>query len=69
MPKKGEVSIIEERCKGCNICATYCPKKILGLREDGKMEVKDPGNCIACDLCELRCPDYAIKVEVKENNE
>lgn len=69
MPKKGEVSIIEERCKGCNICATYCPKKILGLREDGKMEVKDPENCIACDLCELRCPDYAIKVEVKENNE
>jgi len=33
------------------------------------MEVKDPENCIACNQCVLRCPDYAIKVEVIENND
>ncbi len=69
MPKKGKVEIKESWCKGCEICATFCPKKILGLRNDGKMEVKDPENCIACNQCVLRCPDYAIKVEVIENND
>jgi len=69
LPKKGKVFINEERCKGCNICAAFCPKKILGLREDGKMIVLDPDNCIACDMCVLRCPDFAIEVEVIEGNE
>jgi NAD-dependent dihydropyrimidine dehydrogenase PreA subunit len=35
--------------------------------ESGYPEAKNIDDCILCMLCELRCPDFAIKVEKKEN--
>jgi len=55
-------------CKGCGICVYFCPKKILALDELGKVYVIEPEKCIMCGQCELRCPDYAIKV-VKDERE
>ncbi len=53
-------------CKGCGICAAFCPKKVLGLDEEAeKATVVNPEACIACMMCELRCPDLAIRV-IKE---
>jgi 2-oxoglutarate ferredoxin oxidoreductase subunit delta len=49
-------------CKGCEICVAFCPKNVLEM-EGGKVKVARPGDCIKCDLCELRCPDFAITVE------
>jgi 2-oxoglutarate ferredoxin oxidoreductase subunit delta len=49
-------------CKGCGICVNFCPKKVLDLDEIGKIYAKEPDKCIMCGQCELRCPDYAIKV-------
>lgn len=49
-------------CKGCGICVAFCPKKILGLKNE-KIEILDIENCIKCGQCELRCPDYAIYLE------
>lgn len=46
-------------CKGCGICAAFCPKQILEIRAE-KVAIKDEEQCISCGLCELRCPDYAI---------
>ena len=54
-------------CKGCGICAAFCPKKILAISH-GKVVVSDAGQCIHCELCEMRCPDYAIYIE-KEGSE
>ena len=52
--------------KGCGICAAFCPKKVLGLDEEAeKATVVNPEACIACMMCELRCPDLAIRV-IKE---
>ena len=56
------LEIIPKFCKGCGICVAFCPKKILALDELGKIYVTEPEKCIACGQCELRCPDYAIKV-------
>lgn len=54
-------------CKGCGICAAFCPKKALEL--DGyKVRLKSADMCVLCGLCELHCPDYAIYIsEVDEN--
>ena len=57
------LKIITERCKGCGICAAFCPKQVLELSEIEKIEAVHEKNCIKCGQCELRCPDYAIFVE------
>ena len=52
--------VIEERwCKGCGICAAFCPKQVLEIVKE-KVTLKNSEQCIACSLCEMRCPDYAI---------
>lgn len=53
-------------CKGCGICAAFCPKEALEIVSD-KVRLKDDGGCILCGQCELRCPDYAIYVEKAED--
>ena len=53
-------------CKGCGICAAFCPRKVLEIKHE-KVVIANPEACIKCSLCELRCPDYAIYVkEVEE---
>ena len=52
-------------CKGCGICAAFCPKNVLVVKHD-KVEVINEDACIKCGMCELRCPDYAIYVEEVE---
>ena len=54
--------IDEEWCKGCGICIHFCPKKVLELSKQGKAVAVRPQDCIACMLCELRCPDLAIQI-------
>ena len=51
--------VVEEWCKGCGICVTFCPKEVLEIKDD-KVVIKDLNACIQCGQCELRCPDYAI---------
>ena len=57
------VTVNKRFCKGCGICIHFCPKKILVADELGKPDVIDQEKCIKCRQCELRCPDFAIKVK------
>lgn len=59
------LNVITKRCKGCGICATFCPKNVLAVSEIEKIEVVNEEACIGCGQCEMRCPDFAIFV-VKE---
>ena len=52
-------------CKGCGICAAFCPKEALEILSE-KVHLK--GDCILCGQCELRCPDYAIYIEKEDGS-
>lgn len=64
------VIIDEQRCKGCGLCVSVCPKKILVL-EKGRLNTKgytpvsvtDMGACIGCCSCARMCPDCVLEVE------
>ncbi len=61
------ITINEESCKGCELCLSVCPKKILGLSERINsqgyhfVEIKGDG-CIGCAFCARICPDVVIQV-------
>ncbi|MCL1915130.1 MAG: 4Fe-4S dicluster domain-containing protein [Desulfovibrionaceae bacterium] len=58
----------EERCKGCMLCASVCPQKILAISSrynpQGYLvaEVSGDKPCTACASCALICPDCAISI-------
>ncbi len=68
MQTRGEISILEERCKGCAFCVEFCPRGVLALSSRFNMkgyhppDIVAPQACTACHLCELLCPDFAIGV-------
>ena len=64
--KSFHIDIFKDWCKGCGICAAFCPKSVLGLGKDGKSEVVNQDACIGCGWCEIRCPDFAISVKPEE---
>lgn len=57
-----------ERCKGCELCISACPKKIIRLSEGFNSkgyrpaEVIDQAQCIGCAFCARMCPDVVIEV-------
>jgi 2-oxoglutarate ferredoxin oxidoreductase subunit delta len=63
-----EIDIIEERCKGCKICIEVCQADVLDIAEEPNSSgynppfVKNVDGCNICGLCEMLCPDFAIKV-------
>lgn len=61
--------IDKEWCKGCGICIHFCPKNVLEFDEKGKAAAARPEDCIACMLCELRCPDLAIQIIQNQEGE
>ncbi|MCR4434536.1 MAG: 4Fe-4S binding protein [Clostridiales bacterium] len=65
-----KVIFYEERCKGCRLCTTVCPKKIvemdtdkLNLKGFHPAGVRDMDMCTGCAFCATICPDCAIEVE------
>jgi 2-oxoglutarate ferredoxin oxidoreductase subunit delta len=65
---RGEIHLIVERCKGCELCVTYCPRNVLEMstifnaKGYHPPQVSDRQLCVACGLCEMLCPEFAIYV-------
>lgn len=61
--KKLQFSLNSSYCKSCGICYGLCPKNVLSVDHEGRPTVTNGADCILCKLCELRCPDFAIRAE------
>ena len=66
---KPSIEIYKSWCKRCGICAAFCPAGVLAQDDLGFAYVKDPERCTGCQLCELRCPDFAIHVRPPKKKE
>ena len=73
-----KITIIKDRCKGCELCVTYCPTETLNMSKDINEKgyfipkVKDISRCKGCDQCSKFCPDFAIfctDTKKKKNND
>jgi 2-oxoglutarate ferredoxin oxidoreductase subunit delta len=70
--QRGYIHILEDRCKGCDLCIPECPVDIISKAGSDRVnwmgwlpvEVRDGEMkyCIACNLCAMICPDQAIEV-------
>jgi 2-oxoglutarate ferredoxin oxidoreductase subunit delta len=73
--KRGDIHINKQRCKGCGFCVEYCPRDVLELSEEYNKKGYHPPRvvkeqeCIYCQLCEAICPEFAIFVTLKKEEE
>jgi len=73
--KKGEIHINKNRCKGCAFCVEYCPHDVLEMSDEFNIKgyhppyIKDEDKCMYCQLCETICPEFAIFVTLKDEEE
>jgi 2-oxoglutarate ferredoxin oxidoreductase subunit delta len=67
--EKFEVEFYRDWCKGCGICAAFCPAGALSMNEKGEPEISKPELCTGCTWCEIRCPDFAVRVKEKIEEE
>ena len=66
MPK---IEINREKCKGCELCISYCNKGCI--KQDRSVNKKGlypvvfsdkEGKCTGCSFCAIVCPDCCITV-------
>ncbi len=56
------VEIMRDWCKGCNICVSVCPERVLSIDQHEIAVVSEPDRCTGCGLCARLCPDLAIDI-------
>jgi 2-oxoglutarate ferredoxin oxidoreductase subunit delta len=67
----GRIVIDTERCKGCGLCITVCPKKSIVIAPDSNKggyfpaQAKNDG-CTACTRCAVVCPEGIIEIFLDE---
>lgn len=66
------VSFNTEICKGCKLCLTVCPKKIVEIDSSvinskgfhpATVVEGNMNKCLGCAFCATICPDCVITVE------
>lgn len=60
--------IDEDRCKGCELCLSFCPRGLLRIADRMNaqgykpVELAEEEKCTSCALCARMCPETAIEV-------
>ncbi len=72
---KFQVLFNNEKCKGCELCRSFCPKGIIVMSTVINNKGYRPASisrqeeCIGCQSCALVCPDGAIEIYKEEENQ
>ena len=67
----GKIVIDMERCKGCGLCITVCPKNSIVVSQDSNKSGYFPAQaknteCTACTRCAIVCPEGIIEILLEE---
>ncbi|MGE5397111.1 MAG: 4Fe-4S dicluster domain-containing protein [Chitinophagales bacterium] len=67
---KGRILFKYDRCKACELCIFFCPKKVIGIDKSRvnalgyhPASCVAPDECTGCAICARMCPDLVIDVE------
>lgn len=66
------VTVSERLCKGCGLCVSACPKKLMQISDvtnsSGQYiaSCADAVQCVGCKCCGIICPDDAITIEKED---
>ena len=75
MKKRFKLIFNRDKCKGCELCVSFCPKKLLALdtavnaKSYHPAGITDQDACIGCASCALMCPDCCISIYELEEGE
>ena len=76
MARRFKLEFKRDKCKGCELCISFCPKGVLSI--DHAVNVKGyrpatataPEECIGCLSCVTMCPDGVISIyELEEGDD
>lgn len=72
MKMAGKIIIDTERCKGCGLCVTVCPKDCIAISEKSNKNGYFPAqtnnsSCTGCAMCAVICPEAIIEVQRDDN--
>ncbi len=72
MKMAGKIIIDTERCKGCGLCVTACPKDCITISEKSNKNGYFPAetnnsSCTGCAMCAVICPEAIIEVKRDDN--
>jgi len=63
------LEIATDRCKGCELCVTACPKAVLALDPEAvnvlgyhPARLLDAAGCTSCAFCARVCPDSVFTI-------
>jgi 2-oxoglutarate ferredoxin oxidoreductase subunit delta len=69
----GKIVIEMERCKGCGLCITVCPRHCIEIAQESNKNGYFPARatnvgCTGCASCAIVCPEGIIEVYLEEAN-
>ena len=63
------VEVAQQRCKGCELCVSVCPKDVLepdttivNALGYHPIRLTDAAGCTSCALCARICPDAVFTI-------